>query len=122
MNSIGEKSNDFITREEYVQMVLGTTCTNCSSFSEETKNEIDIEYSKAPFPDTDISNEYTYCVRDAKNKGIVQGYAQGADFGFFKPQNSISRAEAVKVILETLEIDTSNYRRAGDSWYFSTSY
>ena len=112
------RPNDKITREEFVQMVLGITCVNCSSFSEKTKIAVDTIYSQSQFPDTNISGEYQYCVKEGKNAGIVGGYEGGSDTGYFKPEYFISRAEATKVILEAAGIDSSNYEDSEKPWYY----
>lgn len=112
------RPNDYITREEYVQMVLGITCVNCSSFSEEAKSQVDNEYFVSPFPDENISENFRYCVEEAKNEGVVSGYASGADAGYFKPSYNISRAEAVKVILEAANIDSLSYFEENTPWYY----
>ncbi|MFC1655878.1 S-layer homology domain-containing protein [Patescibacteria group bacterium] len=112
------RPDDLITREEYVQMVLGITCVNCWSFSDQTKQNVQNTYNSSPFPDTDISETYLYCVEESKNQGIVSGYAEGADAGYFKPTYEISRAEAIKVILEAAELDSSTYYDASKPWYY----
>lgn len=112
------RPNDLITREEYLRMVLGITCVNCSKFSDTAKQKIDSVYAPNPFPDSDISEEFGYCVKEGKNEGIVAGYAAGKDAGYFKPQYNISRAEAVKVILEAAGIDSLDYYEAGKPWYY----
>ncbi|MFC1810925.1 FG-GAP-like repeat-containing protein, partial [Patescibacteria group bacterium] len=109
---------DLITREEYVRMVLGITCVNCSKFSDEAKKKVDALYINSPFPDQDVSAEFNHCVKEAKNEGIVSGYAQGVDAGYFKPLYNISRAEAVKVILEAAGIDSLSYYEQGKPWYY----
>ncbi|MBA4336967.1 hypothetical protein C0416_04325 [bacterium] len=112
------RPDDNITREEFVQMVLGITCVNCSSFSEQTKIMVDTNYSQSQFPDTNISEEYQYCVKEAKNTGVVSGYEGGTDTGYFKPEYFISRAEATKVILEAAGIDSSSHASSSQPWYY----
>jgi len=110
--------NDNITREEFVQMVLGITCTNCSMFSDKTKESVDNLYNQNPFPDTNISDNYKYCVKEAKNSGVVSGYKGGTDTGYFKPEYFISRAEATKVILNAANINSDKYEDNGKPWYY----
>ncbi|MBD3156265.1 hypothetical protein GF369_00395, partial [Candidatus Peregrinibacteria bacterium] len=112
------RPQDNITREEFVQMVLGITCTNCSSFSEQTKETVDSTYNQDSFPDDDIDPRYEYCIKEAKNTGVVSGYEGGQDLGFFKPKYNISRAEATKVILEAANIDSDQYIRIDQPWYY----
>lgn len=112
------RPNELITREEFVKMVLGIKCINCTSFSQQTKTNIFEEYENSPFPDTNISDNYEYCVYEGKNQGIVSGYEGGQDAGFFKPKYNISRAEAVKVILEAAKIDSTQHKESGKPWYY----
>ncbi len=112
------RPQDNITREEFVQMVLGITCTNCSSFSEQTKEEVDNNYDQSPFPDSDIDPNYEYCIKEAKNIDVVSGYEGDQDTGFFKPKYYISRAEATKVTLEAAGIDSTKYIDPAQPWYY----
>jgi uncharacterized repeat protein (TIGR01451 family) len=112
------RPDDYITREEYVQMLLGITCTNCVAFSNQTKESVDAVYNQDAFPDSDISNAYNYCVREAKNQDIVSGYAAGEDEGYFKPKYNISRAEAIKVILEAAGIESGHLQESDNPWYY----
>ncbi|MBN1494320.1 S-layer homology domain-containing protein [Candidatus Peregrinibacteria bacterium] len=115
-NKINPK--DYITREDYVQMVLGLNCINCASFSEKTKQEVDAKYMLDPFPDADISNENKYCIAQGKNDGIIIGYLSGLETGFFKPKSYISRAEAVKVVLNGAGIESAEYFDPAKPWYY----
>ena len=112
------RPQDFITREEFVQMVLGINCTNCSSFSEQTKEVVDNQYSQSPFPDNNIDPAYEYCIKEAKNTDVVSGYEGYQDAGFFKPKYNISRAEATKVTLEAANIDSTQYINPTQPWYY----
>jgi hypothetical protein len=55
------------------------------------------ETNKKPFPDVGLDKWYLPFVATAKKYGIINGYPNG----FFKPNNPISRAEALKVIINT---------------------
>lgn len=52
---------------------------------------------------TDVDEEYKYCdaIEWARSAGIIQGYNDET----FRPNNTINRVEALKVILEALDID-----------------
>ncbi len=52
----------------------------------------------------DVSESYSYCaaIEWAKKEGIFEGYIDGS----FQPNRAISRVEALKVIIETLNINT----------------
>jgi uncharacterized repeat protein (TIGR01451 family) len=90
-----------LTREEFVKVDLGAVCIACDNFSEEYLGTLIGEYSLDPFPDTNINPDLLACVAQAKVDGIVSGYAAGEYEGYFLPGRNISRAEAVKVLVET---------------------
>lgn len=119
------RPKDLLSREEFVRLNLGAVCVQCTNFDEKVKFAIDGIYGQSPFPDSDISDELLYCVKEAKNQGIVSGYKGTPNQGYFLPQNSISRAEATKVILETGrqefpgELILSDTVEAGKPWYYN---
>ncbi len=51
----------------------------------------------------DVGREYHYCeaVKWAKDQGIVEGFGDGS----FKPDEPVTRAQAVKMILETFKVN-----------------
>ncbi|MFC1747985.1 S-layer homology domain-containing protein [Pseudomonadota bacterium] len=122
-----------ITREEFIKLDLGAICLQCSNFSDDKKSAIDLLYygttdsPGAPFPDSedDFTEDLFYCVKEAKNREIVSGYAGQPNRGFYLPANPISRAEATKVILETAaqEFDESivfeAHDLAGKPWFYN---
>ncbi|MCK5460465.1 Ig-like domain-containing protein [Candidatus Gracilibacteria bacterium] len=55
------------------------------------------EVNVKPFPDVSLQKWYTPFISTAKKYGIINGYPNG----FFKPNNPISRVEALKVIINT---------------------
>ncbi len=79
--------------------------------------EEDIE--EVPFPDVVMDAWYVPYITTAKKYGIIGGYPNG----FFRPDNSISRVEALKVILEMSGLDLSSeienpyFDAQPDSWY-----
>ncbi len=118
------KPDKKLSREEFVKLDLGSVCINCTRFNGEIKKSIDSEYYKSPFPDSDITPELQYCVRKAKNEEIVSGYAGGEKKGFFLPGNAISRAEATKVVVETVNTQGGNIfplgpENSGKPWYYN---
>lgn len=118
------RPDQLLRRDEFVELNFGAICVQCTNFSDNVKTAIDTEYSKDPFPDTNIRPDLLYCVKDAKNKTIVSGYQGGSTFGFFLPDQSISRAEAVKVILKTGqlefgEITVNDATTPGKPWYYN---
>ena len=94
-NIISKENDHFypennITRAELVKMVFGagriqpdTTIAN-------------------PFTDINPAMWYAPYVATAKARGIIGGYADGT----FKPNNPITRAEAFKIIINTLNKDS----------------
>lgn len=61
----------------------------------------DYKQTCAGFKDVFVDNQYCDAIIWTKSKGAFDGY----DDNTFKPENSINRAEALKVILETLSFD-----------------
>ena len=97
-----------ITRAELVKMVFGA-----AGIKPDTSLPIG-------FKDVDASQWYAPYVATAKTKGIIGGY----DDGTFKPNKTISRAEAMKVIIKALhsgELDSVSFRVFDDvdptAWY-----
>ncbi len=113
-----------IKREEFPELMLGGICYYCDKYSDNTKEAVEGEYSTDPFPDSDISEEYYYCVADAKNLGLVAGYKGGTYAGYYLPQNNISVAEAIRVITESAALLDSSYDSDGYDgmdlpWYYN---
>ena len=78
-----------VTRSEILRLILQT---QCGAFT--------IPKSKdAPFPDVPKFHKDALYIGVAKIQDIVTGYLSD---GTFKPDNSISRAEALKIVLEVL--------------------
>ncbi|MFH1218242.1 MAG: FlgD immunoglobulin-like domain containing protein [Candidatus Peregrinibacteria bacterium] len=78
-------------------------------------------YYCAGFQDVDQNNRYCDAITWAKANGVVAGYADGS----FQPDTTINRAEALKVILEAMNVnilnsDGGNYGFSdvnGRAWY-----
>lgn len=64
------------------------------------------------FPDVAAGEWYTRYVCFAKDQGIINGNADGT----FKPASMINYAEALKIVVEAYERDTSEVS-AGVAWY-----
>ncbi|MFA5828967.1 MAG: S-layer homology domain-containing protein [Candidatus Gracilibacteria bacterium] len=119
------KPERLLSREEFVKLDLGAICIYCTKLSETVKKSIDAVYNQSPFPDKNFTPNLLYCVKEAKNRSIVSGYKGGNQAGYYLPTNSISRAEASKIILETAR-QQGNSKIAvdpsipdGKPWYYN---
>lgn len=76
------RPGNYINRAEFLKMLYGT---------------IGMSDSKAvlPFPDVPLSEWYTKYIREAYATGVVQGYPDG----YFRPENYINFAEALKIVM-----------------------
>ena len=97
--------NDYLTRAELTKIAL-------YAFDFDT---ITINYSS--FADVDINDWYAPFVETAKNEGIITGYVDG-----FHPNQNITRAEAIKILLTTagfeiLEAATDFDDVSSNAWY-----
>ncbi len=118
------KPDQLITREEFIKLDLGSVCTKCTGFDDNLKSKISAVYDRSPFPDQNITPNLLYCVKEGKNRSIISGYGGGQKRGYFVPHQSISRAEAAKVILETARQQKTDIRfitetSAGKPWYYN---
>ncbi|MBD3270896.1 hypothetical protein GF376_05215, partial [Candidatus Peregrinibacteria bacterium] len=116
------RPNDSITREEFIKLDLGGICIICDNFAPEIQNSVWNKYSRDPFNDqSEIADQYRYCVAEGKNRNIISGYASGN----YEPELNISRAEAAKVILITAkqrvndDIVFSTYNLVGKPWWYN---
>lgn len=105
----------YITRSEMLRLILQTQC-----------GAFDIPKAKdAPFPDVSKSHRDAIYVGVAKAQDIVTGYLSD---GTFRPDNDISRAEALKIVLEVIfrkqygviqGVDQKSPRDVSkDAWYY----
>lgn len=99
-----------ITRAELVKMVFGAAKTPLVSNGQNYFSDVDPASWQSPYANT------------AKANGIIGGYADGT----FRPNNPITRAEALKVVIKTLHpeaLDTVSFAVfddvAVDTWYAS---
>jgi flagellar hook assembly protein FlgD len=69
---------------------------------------------------TDMTDDEMYCeaVKWASNAGIFSGYNDGS----FKPQKSLTRAEALKVILESQNVQIANVKGQNFGFYDVDKY
>lgn len=106
-----------ITREEFTKLNLGAVCTDCTSFAEPVKEDIEREYASHPFPDTTFNDELFACVQHSRNEELISGYKGGDYAGYYLPRSTMSRAEATKVLLETVGISAPAVEGSALPWY-----
>jgi hypothetical protein len=82
-----------LTRAEFTKIALNAFQIPASSSVEENL-----------FDDTGADQWYARYVAAAKEYGIIEGYP----YGTFRPNNPISRVEALKVVLETSGLEIGN--------------
>lgn len=114
------RPNFAITREEFTKLNLGASCVDCTRFAETVREEIDREYASHEFPDTNISPDLFYCVAYSRNEELISGYKGGDFAGYYLPKNTMSRAEATKVLLETAGISVPDVTDLSSPWYTNT--
>lgn len=81
------------TRADTVRVLLLTAGVNVNGLE-----------NTAAFSDVTVSNPNNAYIAKAKQLGIIKGYEDGT----FRPNSSISRAEALKIILKTYGINLDN--------------
>ena len=74
-----------LTRAELIKIAL-------KLFNVEVQGEV----TEKPFKDVDLDKWYAPYISAAKEKGIAGGYEDGT----FKPNSTVSRVEALKILLE----------------------
>ncbi len=107
-----------ITREEFTKLNLGAVCLDCTAFITSAQEAIESEYSEHAFPDNNIDSTLYYCVAHSRNEGLISGYKWGEYEGYYLPKNTMSRAEATKVLLETAEVFVTEISDFTLPWYF----
>lgn len=109
-NETQYRPDNSITRAEITKIAL-------MAFNFPVKNASTI--TTMPFKDIHTSDWYLPYVHSAKSAGIIQGYSDGN----FRPHNSVSRAEALKILLNTAKLKTKTTFDANfpdvstNSWY-----
>lgn len=99
--------DDKITRAELTKIALNT-------FEYTTEEEV----TSAPFSDVPLDSWFTKFVTKAKESGVLQGYSDGT----FRPNQSINRAEALKILIEAAQIDSTGFEASfadtdSNAWY-----
>lgn len=75
---------------------------------------VNTEMSRSCFPDVPANEWYTPYVCQAKNLGMVRGYPDGT----FRPAQSITLPEALKLLLlRHADNDSRRELRSGEEWY-----
>lgn len=100
--------------------VSGTTYSaehqKSNSDSEEDNSEEELEddqkevETQTSFSDLTQDNEFYAYIQELKNAGIINGFADGS----FRPTQSITRAEFLKMVLNAAQIDSSAYQEVDD--------
>lgn len=99
-----------VNRAEALKMIF--KCLNVS---------VDQVQAEQPFPDVPNESWFANYVKKAKELGVVNGYQDG----YFRPENNMNKAEALKVIFEILgtKLKTSEEDPFADvpkdSWFSS---
>lgn len=95
-NATNFNPNDLVTRSEILRAVLQATCERYSFSTPSTK----------PFPDVETYHPDAIFIEAGKNSNVVSGYLST---GLFKPDTFITRAEALKVILEAVLVNVDSF-------------
>lgn len=69
----------------------------CGVYAQDSEVVPEEPVETAIFTDVDVGHDEYVALKYLKEKGIIQGYADGS----FKPDNFIARVEALKIILES---------------------
>jgi len=106
-----------ITREEFTKLNLGAICLDCTAFITSAQESIEETYATHAFPDNNIDETLYYCVAYSRNETLISGYKWGEYEGYYLPTNTMSRAEATKVLLETASFAVSEISDFTLPWY-----
>jgi hypothetical protein len=112
------RPNKKISRAEFVHLALAVTdCLDCMKPSDFEKEKY---YQPNLFPDISIKDWFNFCISKAKKLNMINGYGDG----LFKPNQSITRAEAVAILLRQsgFNLDYKKIQNVGDvspsAWYY----
>lgn len=86
-----------INRAEFTKIIIS------SLYSQDIVSSCNVH--QYTFPDVQSSDWFDPYVCFAKQEGIIEGYPDG----YFRPENNITLAEAMKIILDANKVDLSNY-------------
>lgn len=90
------RPEQLISRAEFVKFTLGAgECVDCRYPPANLKSQ----YTQSPFPDISTDAWYFYCISRGKDQGIVTGYLGREKSGLFVPEDAISRAESIAILL-----------------------
>ncbi len=67
----------------------------------------------SPFTDVSYTSDYYTEVTAMSGQGVINGY----DDGTFRPENSVTHAEAIKLVCAMAGISYSGYSGKADPWY-----
>lgn len=104
------RPDNTINRAEFMKIVIDANQKNLGGYSGISITTF--------FPDVPQGVWYQQHLASAKNMGIVSGYPDG----YFRPENSISFAEAAKIIVNAKEVNTYDLTgaiepRPNEEWY-----
>lgn len=92
--------DECVRRAELMKMVIESSAYD----------EYDPMYTKAYFSDVNVGDWYFDYVMKARGQGLIEGYADGT----FKPNRCVNRAEAMKIVVNTLiEKDPTGWPTGG---------
>jgi uncharacterized repeat protein (TIGR01451 family) len=121
-DGLGFDLDDFVTRQEFVKALIRMLCIipRPEAYGPYADGE---GYFDVPYSQEALLRFYPY-IQEGTLLGLVEGYKGERDTGTgmlpFKPEATINRAEAVKVILEALELvevlDLDGLEE-GEPWY-----
>lgn len=94
-----------VNRAEILKMSLNSFAVNTSKYLFSSNQE------QTVFPDVDPSSWYQAYIQTAVEEGVAKGYPDG----LFRPGNNIIRIEALKLALESADVDLSTYNK--NQWY-----
>ncbi len=115
---------ELVSRAEFTKSLLLMLCIvpRDAAYLPYSSNEVNGGFSDIEYSENDLSWFYPY-VKEAALLGLVEGYTGEFDASGrnpFKPENTITRAEGAKIILEALEfkgiIDLSNLSES-EPWF-----
>lgn len=122
---------ELITRAEALAMIFKVSGINPDSRADENNVQTDVGTATAtvrfrrqrirrPFNDVSPRDWFFEIVKTAKDRGIAVGLEEGR---YFKPNENISLAEALRMIFQSNSINTSDEERIlpaeipADAWY-----
>lgn len=112
-----------VTRAEFVRVLLNMLCIVPREPEAYQAYDAGMGYADMPFDRENLDKDYPY-VKEASLLGLVEGYKGDRDVASgllpFRPGDTITRAEAVKIILRSLEmkgvVDLTGVSE-GNPWY-----